>query len=164
MLRSALAIPALLALLAAGCGEDSKESGGGGAPAKAQYIERADAICQGAEREGRALEARFAALRGRDPAAVRREAPPLLREIAAFGRRLLTRLRAIPIPAEDRAAAVAYFAEVQRGVQRLERYGQAIADGNSARVQALGGEIPRGTQTTQRLAREYGFKECSSGD
>lgn len=163
-MRRTLPVLALLCLLVGGCGDDAKDTGDDGVGlTKAQYIQRADAICQGAEREGRALEARFQGLRGKDPAVVRREAPPLLAEIAAYGRRFLARLRAIPLPAEDRAAANAYFAEVQRGIARLEAYGQAIASGDSARVQAIGAEIPRGTQSARRLARAYGFRECSSG-
>lgn len=160
MLGRAASAMLVAGLVAAGCGDDKPASD---APTKADYIARVDRICAGAEPEGKTLQARFSALRTRDEATVRREAPRILREIVAYARRLLARVRAVPRPA-DAAGAVAYYDAVEVEMGTLETYARAIASGDRARTQALGQRVGRGALRTRGLAARYGFEECGSGD
>jgi hypothetical protein len=154
-----------LAALAAGCGS----KGGGGTTStadtsgKAAYIARADALCGQFDVGAKAVQAQLAALRGRDAATQRREAPPLIRRVAALARGLVARLRALPLPASGGAGATAVYDSGEAGAATLGQIADAIEAGDLRRAAALNARLRVATLQQRAAARAYGFRQCASG-
>ena len=142
------AIVVLSAAAAAGCGGGD----GGERLSRAEFVERADAICQ-------KYEARLDALgRPANVAELRSFADRAL-PIAREGREELGELNP-PQELEKR-----YDAWLERGdeaIEIVERLREAAAEGNQGEIQQIAEDAQRTDAESNRLARELGFEQCGA--
>jgi hypothetical protein len=168
--RAGLA-PALVVLLAAGCGGDEDDpvtTSGPLVPSKRDYIVQADTICI---RQREAIEGEAEVALGIDSGdfTVRADGeivfkpgrrPPPAR-IERFGtdvvlpalRDQLTQLRALPPPEGDEDAVAAIYDTAERGLDRLTAEPSLFNDR---------GAVRRELSRARRLGRCYGFFECGT--
>ena len=153
--RAALLIAALLSatfLLAACGGDDGDDEGGGGDTAlgKDEYIAEGDGICaRGTERMAQEALERF---EGEQPSA---------QEAEDFGQEVvvptltdqLGQLRELPAPEGDEEAVNRIYDAVEEGIDSLESDPGIFVEPNT------GGAFDK----ANRLAQDYGFKQCGSG-
>ncbi len=158
-----LAVLASAALAFAGCGDDDKSEGDGGAPTKATYIEQADELCRKTNDEGRKLNAEVQKfLAGGDVSALKAAAPGL-DEAHALGERSLAEFKRIPRPAGDEQQLDKMFAAYDAQVAMLGKLADAARSGNGQafRTQLL--EQTSAVANSHGQAQAYGFEECGQG-
>jgi len=167
MQRTLLVVLGSAALAAAGCGDDSSstpssgESGRAAAatPAKAAYIDRADAICRDVAKATQRYEDRIDALPpGSKPGA----ASGILDAGLAETRTALARLRALPAPREDRATLDAYYDSFGRSLGAYAKLVDAARDNDRAQATKFASQTDALAAEQQRLAKRYGFRACRS--
>jgi hypothetical protein len=170
MHRTLLAMLGSAALAAAGCGDDasstssSPSAGGSGpaaaaTPAKAAYIDRADAICRDVVKATQRYEDQIDALPpGSEPGA----ASGILDAGLAETRKGLARLRALPAPREDRATLDAYYDSFGRSLRAYSKLVDAARDHDRAQATKLASQTDALAAEQQRLAKRYGFRACRS--
>jgi len=142
-------LAAAASLTLAACGGDDDTG-----PSKAEFIQRADAICARSDREAGAI-ARRSFQNPRKPRP--REAQAAIREAVPRVRRSLEELRALERPDGDERAIDEYLAAVAKGLTTLE----TVAEDPRLSLETL-----RAGDATFReaneLARRYGMKDCAS--
>jgi hypothetical protein len=129
----------------AACGEDMGPFTVTGVT-KPQYVAEGDAICADAQRE---LD-RAAARIGSAPSAAEVE-PVVEKTVVPVVRERIERLRALEPPPGDEAEVAAIYDAAEASLRRIE-----------ARP-ALAERADQVFARTSRLAREYGFRNCSGG-
>ena len=136
-----------MAAALAGCGGDGEPAAP--APAKQQFIERADAACTKAREDLTAL--------GREAAT-----PPGLDKLAVRLDRLAQEIRAARPPAEDRATIEQYTEGLGRVADALRELADVSRDGEGRKNQArrAGKKVQRLGVESSRQAQEYGFEVC----
>jgi len=142
--RASLTVVVALAAgaFAGGCGgEDPKE----------EYIAEGDEICaRGTFKIGRTAQARFGS-----PAPPPEQAPQFARQIIVptLQQRVVDKLRELDPPEGDDETVAAIYDELERAIDRLEENPDLINAPNT------GGAF----NEANRLAVDYGFKQCGSG-
>lgn len=144
-----------IALLAAAVAAAAGCAGGGEGDdrlSKAEYVERAEGICEDYERRLDELgDPRNVA----DLARLTKEALPIARRGVASLRELA--------PPEDMQAAVDEWLELNdRNVAGIERLGTAARAGNEDRVQEIAREAAATEDRADRLARKLGLSKCAA--
>lgn len=139
------------AVLAAGCGEDNDEGGFSPVVAepltKVEFLREADRICLGAEAQIEAAADDLLTGRGRpDPDEVERVAtgvviPSLEAEVEA--------IRALTAPPGDEQRVEAILAATEEGIAEIR-----------ANPRDVSGGVPEPLRRAQRLAEDYGSREC----
>jgi hypothetical protein len=124
-----------LALGVAGCGSH--------AVTKAQVITRADAICTDTLRAVRASETGSPGVSG--------VVPLISREVS--------RLKALPRPAEDRALLASYLGAMSTELRQWRALASAQAGGSSARTSAALAALSH--NQAPQLAARYGMPDCA---
>jgi hypothetical protein len=163
----AFALFPLVLLLAAGCGGDDSTEIVTGATAtveplsKAEYIERADAICAEftAKTEPLAKELNRALNNFNFARAARAQ-----REAHEAVRDGYERINALPPPEGDENA-ISAIAEARNEFLVLdERFVDAIEAEDFTRIEALNGELRSVVERRNAILTAYGFKVCGQGD
>jgi hypothetical protein len=154
-MRSTAAATAVLAacLLAAGCGSDDDADGEGARLTKAAFITRADAICTDANDRIDAIP---------EPQTTE-ELAELGRQVLAIGREQLARLRALRPPAADEETINGAYDVIEEQLGVAEELVAAAEEGDLQGLQELLEQGERLDARGDRIARDYGLKECGSG-
>ena len=143
--RGTATITAVLATAAllAGCGEDESD-------AKTDYLAQGDEICAlGTFQIGQQAGQRYgqtAPPEGKTKEYVEEIVVPTLR------REVLVKLRELPSPEGDEQTTAAVYDALEQGIDALDRDPELIADPGT------GGAFDE----ANRLAQEYGFRQCGS--
>ncbi len=138
----------LAAALAAGCGG----GGGGERLSRAEFVERADAIC-------REYEDRLDALGRPTNAAELRSFADRALPIARDGREELGDLN----PPENLEETYdAWLEQGDEAIEIVERLREAAAEGNKGEIQQIAEDAQRTDAESNRLARELGFEQCGA--
>lgn len=157
MHRTYLAVLGTVILVVAGCGDGDKKSFGA-TPTKAEYIEKADAICSDGKSQAKPVKDQLDAL----PADARvKDAVPAIEDGLRVTRETLKRLRAVQRPAEDRAALDSYFASLEKTDVAGEQLLAAAKTNDLAKVKQVGAGNPALKADRKRLATQFGFKHCA---
>lgn len=128
---------------------------------KAQFIEKADSLCQVAYRRVRAVNARvMSGVRPGTPQALSL-LPKLIRADLAIVEPLTADLKALTAPAADIGTLKLYLATLDQG-SSLQREGlQLTARADAAELTEVSRKVAAVHVREQRLARTYGFHACS---
>lgn len=149
---SGWAAGAVTALLIAGCG-----GGGDEAPSKADYIKKADAICQSNDAEAKRLSgqanAQLAAGNFKAGAAS-------LREAADVARKTFNEVKALDLPSDGADQVEALFASSEKGFTSLDETIGVIETGDVPKIKAAVAETAKLNEETDRLAAAFGFQQC----
>jgi hypothetical protein len=128
---------------AAGCGDDTDP--------KEEYIADGDEICaRGTFKIGRTAQDRYG-----NPAPPPEQTATFAREIIVptLQQKVVDKLRELDPPEGDEQQVEAIYEELERGIGRLEENPDLINEPNT------GGAF----NEANRLAVDYGFKQCGSG-
>jgi hypothetical protein len=153
MTRTALALllTCAVAALGIGCGDDDDNGNGGGGGeslTKAEYIKRGDALCRQGDREiEREGESRFGDA----------EQEPSRADLVEFVEDAvvpniedqISELRDLPVPEGDEETVNAIYDEADQAIE-------SIKDNPEAAIEQEASPF----EQANRLARDYGFKEC----
>jgi hypothetical protein len=163
-----------LAVLA-GCGSSGNSSpatGGEGALTKAEFVARADAICEASKAEQEPLRPKLeeVARRARDEEqgtggitdGTRRELALALGRIVAMSEASQSQIQALGIPKEGAGQLKAIFQKVESSFESSLAYGAALEQHEDARAQAVAERANTETHETAVLAKQYGFKVCGA--
>jgi hypothetical protein len=146
--RGALVSVLTLAALAAGCG-----GGGDGDPlSQAEFVAKADAICQKYEAK---LDALGQPQNEGELAAFADKAIP----IAKDGREELGDLTP---PENQQETYDRWLEQGDRAIEVVEDLRDAAKDGDTAEIQRIAQEAEQADQESNRLAAQLGFKECGA--
>lgn len=163
MLRSSpLCVAAATAVLLAGCGGSSSGNASSPAPqtgagvSRSAFIARADALCQGTHRSQTQLEAQAKGL-------TIAKLPPILRKQATYAADLVTRLRALEVPAGDQVPVGRFIAAVKLLGVLSTAAANSIQAGHLRAVEGLKVKLNIARQQETELGQGYGFKVCASG-
>ena len=148
----ALIAVATAALLFAGCGSGSNDSGSGKPISKEEFIAKADAVCKkGTERLQKAI---FSALKNPQSLTKVSEAEQIRIVTTAMVPNVsqeVKELRALGIPDGDEEKVDAMIMALEEGVETAEQDPRAVTKSSDA---VFG--------ISSRIAAEYGLKACSS--
>jgi hypothetical protein len=160
----------VLGLAVAGCGGDGESEEPStvtqtveeqsGALTKAEFIQRADAICQAGHEEGEPLVAEFQEAQQAGDAA---KAADLLRQAADVADEEAGELRDLEPPPADADILDDYISAGETTIQTGRDLADAIDAGDTQAVQVLSDRFNEQTSTTQGIAQGYGFKVCGQG-
>lgn len=168
---SRLALAGVLAAMSA-CGSGSSAGSPAGAPgsprtaaadpAHVRYIARADEVCRAGNATMAPVNARGAEIeQGRQsPARTAALLVPVLYEGLHDYRDLYVRLKRIPAPRQDRAAAASIMDGLRRVGNDLERLTAALERGEFAKVKAIAGERELDHARVSAQELEFGFRVC----
>lgn len=162
-----MALLGAAAVAVAGCGGDGRGDAepaardpAGAAPlTKAQFIDRADAVCRDIKQAQRPYHDRVRELaRG---AGLERVAP-ILEGALGESRKGLERLRDLQAqaPDEDRATFGDYLAAAGRLVGESAKLAEAARSGDRAAARDVAATADALSAEEQRLADEYGLEDC----
>jgi hypothetical protein len=127
---------------------------------RAQFIERADALCKQTFSEYKPLLARAAALRDLPPRQGFVAIRPTEERFYAIARRGVANLRALRLPA-DGAQTIQRFISADAEAERDgEKEVHALAGGRPAAMSAAAKTIIADVHRDRRLAGEAGLKDC----
>jgi hypothetical protein len=154
-MRSTAAAIAVVAacLLAVGCGSDDDADGEGARLTKAEFITRADAICKDANDRIDAIP---------EPQTTE-ELAELGRQVLDIGREQLARLRALRPPAADEETINGTYDVIEEQLGVAEELVAAAEEGDLQGLQELLEQGERLDARGDRIARDYGLKDCGSG-
>lgn len=150
------------ALALAACGGGSKASSSTASrsasapstPTRAEFIARADRVCQDADTRSNPLNLRL------QSATTPSQVSSLLRQQLAIVQSGLASFKAIPEPPADKAQIAGLTAEVDQQVAVLRKIVRAAAAGDQATVSADEDALARLHVRYQRLAQSYGLRVC----
>jgi hypothetical protein len=156
----ALACVAALALSASACGGDSDASGEDSTLTRAEFIERADAICQQmyTQRDPLEIEAARAAQAG-DSA----RAAEVFENAAEITENRVAELRELPVPPGDEEQVAEILDRAQSTADTARVAAEAIREQDPA---ALDEQSREGALTNTRFSKaaiQYGFFVCGRG-
>lgn len=163
----------------AGCGSSSGGSssatetatGGEGVLSKAEFVAKADAICQAskAKQEPRRqkLEEVARTARGEERTGgitdgTRKELAQALGRIVAMSEASQSQIQALGPPQEDADQLEAIFQQVESSFESSLAYGAALEQHEDAKAQAVAEKANTETHETAVLAKQYGFKVCGA--
>lgn len=163
-----------------GCGASSGGSststeagtGGEGALTKAEFVAKADAICEATKAKQeplrRKLEEVARRARGEEQGSggitdgTRKELAQALGRIVAMSEASQWRIQALGIPQEDAGQLEAIFQKVESSFESSLAYGAALEQHDDAKAQAVAEKANTETHETTVLAKQYGFKVCGA--
>jgi hypothetical protein len=141
----AVLMTVLVPLTLVACGGDDDKG-----PSKADYIEKADAICKRSDTETNAIfEAAFEDPQDPQPD----EAQAALEEALPVVKKDLQELKDLEAPEDDKTETDAIWTAIDAGIKTLE---EASADPDAALASLLSEPFAPG----EKLAGEYGMKDC----
>lgn len=165
----------------AGCGSSSPEGsssatdaakGGEGGLTKAEFLAKADALCEAAKAEQEPLrkkveevarEARSEEQGGGGIAdGTRTELARTLGRIVAMSEARQAQIQALGIPREDAGQLEAIFQKVESTFESSLAYGAALENHEDAEAQAIAEKADAETHETAVMAKRYGFKVCDA--
>jgi hypothetical protein len=175
-----LTLVALLVALA-GCGSSSSSSStpatdaaasGEATLTKAEFIAKADALCEATKAKGEPLRKKLEELarkvraeeqsRGGISDSGRRELAQALERIGAIAEAGLRELRALGAPRADATRLEAIFQKSESAFAASNAYAAALENHEDAKAQAVAEKGDAETRETASLAKQYGFKACGS--
>lgn len=141
-------VPVVLGFVLAGCGGDG--GGGGGGLSKAEYVERANAICTAAKAElGKLAQP-----------TTRQAADDFIVESKAISEKAVMRLRALEPPTEIAADVSRHNDLLDRQLAKVDELLAALRAGDRQRYAAVDGEIATLTRQGDDLAAKIGIDAC----
>lgn len=153
----------IVTVLGGGCGGDDASSDGSSdtpsadkRPTKAEFIERADAICTKYRKRTDKLGED-----GDSPSSAKEQAK-VVRQLADEADSTLKEFEDLELPPGDNAPIEQYKELAREQIELVRRAGEALDDGKVQRATTL---INSGDETAGRLrgiAQGYGFKVCGS--
>lgn len=168
-----------LAVLA-GCGASSggssswTEAGtsGEGALTKAEFVVKADAICEASKVRQEPLRKRLEGVAGKARGeeqgsggitdGTRKELAQVLGRIVAMSEASQSQIQALGIPEEDAGQLEAIFQKVESSFESSLAYGAALEQHEDAKAQAVAEKANMETHETAVLAKQYGFRVCGA--
>ncbi len=127
------------------------------APAKTEFLRKADALCGEAKQRVAPIAAAVAAKRAREDAAgVAGE----LRKGIPIADQLLGRMRALTPPKGDEAILAGYLDIIEEQKERIRPLAEALEAEDISTIEVLVAELRQGSSRVRRLARGYGFAKC----
>ena len=159
----------LVALSACGSGSSARSTTGASVsraaaadPAHIRYISRGDEVCRAGNATIAPVNARGAEIQqGRQsPARTAALLVPVLYEGLHDYRDFYVRLKRIPPPQQDRAAAASIMDGLRRVGNDLERLTAALERGEFARVKAITAERELDHARVSAQELEFGFRVC----
>lgn len=158
MRKRLVAVLGTAALVAAGCGDDDKESGSASESlTKAEYIAKADGICREVNTATKPFEDKLDALNEDSDVS---ELAPILEGGLAEERKGRDRLRELPAPSEDKATLDDYYVTADKTLDLGAQLEDAAEASDEAKVKQLVDDNEDLDPEQKRLARQYGFKFC----
>lgn len=171
-------IVVVVLLVVAGCGssENSESAGGaatggGGSLSKAEFVARADALCEASKAEQEPLRQKLEGVtrkaRGEEQGeglsdGTRKELARALGQIVAKAEASLSRVQALGVPEADGGQLEAIFRGIESAFRSSLAYGAALEHREDARAQAIAERANAETRETAALAQSYGFKVCGA--
>ena len=154
MRSTAAALAVVVAcLLAAACGSDDDADGDGARLMKTAFIAKADAICQEANDRIDAIP---------EPQTTE-ELAQLGRQVLDIAREQLARLQALRPPGVDEETIDEAYDVIEEQLGVAEELVAAAEEGDLQGLQELLEQGERLDARGDRIARDYGLKECGSG-
>jgi hypothetical protein len=152
---------AVVALVLPGCGGGDERHG---APTRAQFIAKADALCQASNRRTRALnlQLRRAGALARGERDLLRRLAPILERGAGGVARNAAAFRAAEPPAADEVEIDLIRGLYDQQTRLARRLAAAAAKGEVSSFKALSTQQDDVVARARRVSRAYGFKECGS--
>ena len=153
----AAAVIAVAALVGAGCGGDDETPGGGEALTKQEWIAKADAICADAQERIQKLG---------DPGTDLSKLAELTGDAKEILEAEVAAIRDLNPPPGDEQQIDAMLAQVENGSEALEALIEAATSGDISKLQEItaeGSEFSKASAEADRLASDYGLKECGTG-
>lgn len=120
---------------------------------KAEFLERADAICRSAAERVAEIEAPSLS----DPQGVQRAIEDLVR----IQRRAVRELRALTPPEVDQPGVDAWLENVVSTLDQIERVAEGLATGDGALVADANERGVSFNDTAEELAYSYGLRDCA---
>jgi hypothetical protein len=154
-----VAVVALAAGLAAGCGGD----GGGGGPttteeiSKEEFIERGDQLCREFRDAADPLE------RTGDRAISERDFKTLIDvtdELGGLAGETLEQFRSLPVPEGEEAAVNSYLDVQSRQIAVAEQLSEALRQQDVGELTALAEEVELLDEESDEIAQSIGFEVC----
>lgn len=172
-----LVVVALVVL--AGCGSSSPSgssatdaaAGGGGSLTKAEFVVKADALCEASKVKQEPLRKKLeeVTLRAREEEqgegitdGTRRELAQTLGQIVAMAEASQSEVRALGVPKGDAGQLEAIFQKTDAAFEASLAYGAALESHEDANAQAIAEKANAITRETAALAGQYGFKVCGT--
>lgn len=158
--RRLAALILVAGLAIAGCG-------GGGTTttvntrSKAEYIARADRICEAAQAKRERLEGQVAEMTPISPGETRQVAQ-LLRRAADVLMVEVRRLRALPPPAGDTRTPGSLLSFLDDQVTHLSGWANAYDHRNAIEIRGFQARIADDTAKASAIAKHYGFQVCGN--
>jgi hypothetical protein len=161
-----IALPALLiAALAPGCGGCSDGSDtqvgtrSGEPPAKASYVELADAICRNHQSRREDLESQAAAVGSLNSAVKARQVADLLRRES---RNLASEIQELQArrPPSSNSALESFISITRARAEALDEWARAYDHLDEGRIRKLQFRVGTIAATAEHRARQYGFRIC----
>lgn len=163
-MRAPLTATVCLAVLAlAGCGGDDDSADTDAAPAsltRAEYIERADAVCQELYEQRDPLEVQAAEAGQLGDADTAAQTFENAVEITA---NRVADLEALPVPAGEERSIHAFTENARATIEPAEQAAAALRDGDAAKLDAASRRGLRATTRFNKSALDYGFLVCGRG-
>lgn len=161
------AVVVLAVIVAAGCGGGEDAGGGGDDAARAEYIERGDALCREANRfiredldpEFREVDERVQAS-GDEERFLRRYAELLDRDAEQLEGHT-ERFAALVPPAGSEQTHDAIVRDLRRQQVLSREVAEAYRDGDLERAEAPSRELDEIDDRLERVVRRYGFVDCA---
>lgn len=179
MRRLAPPIFVIALVVLAGCGSSGNSSsatdaamGGEGSLTKAEFVAKADAICEATKAKQEPLRQKLEEVarkaRGEEQGSggitdgARRELAQALGRIVAMSEASQSQIQALGIPGEDAGQLEALFQKVESSFESSLAYGAALEQHEDAKAQAVAEKANTETHETAVLAKQYGFKVCGA--
>lgn len=179
MRRLALPIFVVALVVLAGCGSSGSSSsstgaatGGEGSLTMAEFVVKADAICEATKAKQEPLRTRLEEVArkargeeqdsGRITDGTRKELAQALGRIVAMSEASQSQIQALGIPKEDAGQLEAIFQKVESSFESSLAYGAALEQHEDAKAQTVAEKANTETHETAVLAKQYGFKVCGA--
>lgn len=165
-MRAPLIAAACVAVLVlAGCGEDDSDGSAASTDipdtlTRAEYIERADAVCQELYEQRDPLEVQAAEA---GQAGDAEAAAQIFENAVGITANHVTELEALPIPAGEEEALGVFLARARATIPPAEQAVEALSDENSANLGAASRRGARANTRFNKYAIDYGFLVCGRG-
>lgn len=168
---------AALGIALAGCGSSSATSSDGATSgetslSKAEFIARADALCEATKAKEEPLRAEIQklAVKARDEEkatatvsdGLRGELAETLEQIVATGEAGLSQVEELGTPAEDASQLEAIRQESKSSFAVSDDYAAALENHEDRKAQTIAEQGNAETREAAKLAKQYGFEVCGS--
>jgi len=178
--RLAPLIAVVVLVILAGCGSSSENpssatdaaTSGGGSLSKAEFVVKADELCEASkvkqERLRAELEAMAQGARSEEQSSegltdgTRRELAQTLGRVVATAEGSLSQVKALGPPKADAGQIETIYQKIERSFEASLAYGSALEHHEDAKSQAIAERANAETREAAVLAKRYGFKVCGA--